>query len=41
VAVGVGATVIVLASKVPLLATIPASVYGLAVAALVPLNAQR
>ena len=30
VAVGVGATVIVLSSKVPLLATIPASVYGFA-----------
>ena len=30
VAVGLGATVIVLASKVPLLATIPASVYGFA-----------
>ncbi len=29
-AVGVGATVIVLSSKVPLLATIPASVYGFA-----------
>jgi hypothetical protein len=30
VAVGLGATLIVLASKVPLLATIPASVYGFA-----------
>ena len=30
VAVGLGATVIVLASKLPLLATIPASVYGFA-----------
>ena len=30
VAVGIGATVIVLSSKVPLLATIPASVYGFA-----------
>ena len=30
VAVGVGATVIVLSSKLPLLATIPASVYGFA-----------
>jgi hypothetical protein len=30
VAVGLGATVIVLSSKVPLLATIPASVYGFA-----------
>ena len=30
VAVGIGATVIVLASKIPLLATIPASVYGFA-----------
>ena len=30
VAVGVGATVIVLSSKIPLLATIPASVYGFA-----------
>ncbi len=30
VAVGVGATVIVLASSIPLLATIPASVYGFA-----------
>src|SRR5512143_610587 len=30
VAVGVGATVIVLASKLPLLAAIPASVYGFA-----------
>jgi len=30
IAVGLGATVIVLASKIPLLATIPASVYGFA-----------
>jgi hypothetical protein len=30
VAVGLGATVIVLASKLPFLATIPASVYGFA-----------
>ncbi len=33
VAVGLGATVIVLASKLPLLATIPASVYGFAAVA--------
>lgn len=30
IAVGLGATIIVLASKIPLLATIPASVYGFA-----------
>jgi len=40
IAVGLGATVIVLASKVPLLATIPASVYGFAsIAGLILLGA--
>ena len=40
VAVGLGATVIVLASKLPLLATIPASVYGFAaIAGLILLGA--
>jgi hypothetical protein len=40
IAVGLGATLIVLASKVPLLATIPASVYGFAsIAGLILLRA--